>query len=694
MQQYLYHQNNQGGFDFVFGPGTSAETSVMAVVAGVQEIPIIGYFSTSPSLADKNAYPTLTRADPADDSIAIAQAEFFKQYNYTTVALLFVNDAFGVGFKDSLFAECTKRGVLLHFIGFTVDDESSIESSLKALAQLKLNIISFISYKTQFNVVSKYADKYGVSGKGKLWLFQTFESNEELALSTATDEVYRKFMFGAIKVNPTILDDGGEDNVPYRKLIQNWSSFEKYREKFNQFMPTLNGYDQIDLTFPANYFASTSANVIQRHAFQFDAIISMGLAYCKANATGKANGKTIFNEILKLDYVGLSGRVKFLKNGNRDPATITFLMENLRPDSSNPNGPFKRKYSGSWTQESGWIVDSDIQYSTGTNTPPAIIDIPTHQQNLIPLSAKQFGYALVAITWIFCIISAIWLGINRNEKLIKNSQPVFLFLLIVGVALSNVAILALMVDEGGLNAMSLNTACMVFPWFFTIGFMLGFFALFAKTYRILLLFSNARLKRRFISAKPVLLAIILVLLAESVILIAWTVDAPLVWVRTVTYADSFNNPIESHAACVASKSNTNIYVGLLVAFHAIALSFGAYVSTSAKDIPQEFQESKWIAMAMGSTLQIFLIGIPTVIATYTTSSFARYMSMMLIVFVTNFAMLLFIFIPKMFSAYAIFQESKNSSASGNNSHPSGKSGRYGESVPVPNSSAVVSGNLM
>ncbi len=178
-------------------------------------------------------------------------------------------------------------------------------------------------------------------------------------------------------------------------------------------------------------------------------------------------------------------------------------------------------------------------------------------------------------------------------------------------------------------------------------------------------------------------------------MIAWTIDAPLVWVRTVTYADSFNNPIESTAACVASNPNTTIYVGLLVAFHILALSFGAYVSTAAKEIPQEFQESRWIALAMGSTLQIFLIGIPTVIATYTTSSFARYMSIMLIVFVTNIAMLLFIFVPKMLNEYAIFQESKNSSASGNSSHPSAKSGKFGvDVVAVPNSSAVVSGNLM
>ncbi len=491
LQQYLYHQTDEGGFDFVFGPGTSSETAVMAVVAGVQQIPIMGYWATSPSLADKSTYPTLTRADPADDSIAIAQAEFFKANKYTTVALLFVNDPYGIGFKDSLFSECSKRGILLQFVGFDDNDES-IKSNMKALANFKLNIISAISYNHYYPTIAKYAEEFGLSGKGKLWMFQSWDDSDTISSLSVSNQVYRKLMLGSVKVTPTILDDGGAGNVPFTKWKSAWTSFDKYRAKMNTIYPRSDGYDAFDYSFPTTFFADTQ-NLLDNHmAFEYDAIIAMGIAYCKANATGKASGSTTFEELLKLDFVGMSGRVKFLENGNRDPATITFLLDNLRPDESSTEGPLKRKAAGSWTQESGWEIATDILYSTGTNTPPPVIDIPTHQQNLIPLSAKQFGYALVAITWLFCLIATIWLGINRNEKSVRNSQPVFLFLLIVGVALSNVAILAVMVDEGGMNSMPLNTACMVFPWFFTIGFMLGYVALFAKTYRILLLFTNAK----------------------------------------------------------------------------------------------------------------------------------------------------------------------------------------------------------
>lgn len=78
-----------------------------------------------------------------------------------------------------------------------------------------------------------------------------------------------------------------------------------------------------------------------------------------------------------------------------------------------------------------------------------------------------------------------------------------------------------------------------------------------------------------------------------------------------------------------------LFFFLITTLHILALGFGAYVSTVAREIPQEFQESKWIAMAMGSPFQIFLIGVPTIVAVYTLSSFGRFICMSLIVFVTK-----------------------------------------------------------
>jgi len=97
---------------------------------------------------------------------------------------------------------------------------------------------------------------------------------------------------------------------------------------------------------------------------------------------------------------------------------------------------------------------------------------------------------------------------------------------------------------------------------------------------------------------------------------------------------------------------------------------------------------------MGATFQIFLIGVPTVVAVYSTSSFARFICISLIVFVTNIAMIGFIFVPKIFHAYAIFQTTKNSANSPAGSQHSSRSGKGRAPAAPANASAVASGSLM
>jgi len=256
-----------------------------------------------------------------------------------------------------------------------------------------------------------------------------------------------------------------------------------------------------------------------------------------------------------------------------------------------------------------------------------------------------------------------------------------------------------MVDDNPaskLNAMPPGPACMVFPWFFAIGFLLGFIALFAKSYRIMLLFHNSSLKRRIISAKPALASVAVVILAEIIILIAWTADAPLIWVRTVLENDTYGHPLESTAACEASNPRSIGYIGTITALHIVALGFGAYVSGAIRDIPMQFQDGRWIALALGTTLQIFLIGVPTVVAVYTTSPFARYICMALIVFVTNSALSGFIIIPKMHGVHTDWDgEITNSSQKRTAPETPNQSIRVGKEFisNTPNSAVVVSGNL-
>lgn len=68
-------------------------TEPMAVTVGALNVPIISHYATSPALSNKVSYPTFLRTIASDAQVAAAVAALFKTFKYTTVGLIYANDA-------------------------------------------------------------------------------------------------------------------------------------------------------------------------------------------------------------------------------------------------------------------------------------------------------------------------------------------------------------------------------------------------------------------------------------------------------------------------------------------------------------------------------------------------------------------------------------------------------------------------
>jgi hypothetical protein len=71
----------------------------------------------------------------------------------------------------------------------------------------------------------------------------------------------------------------------------------------------------------------------------------------------------------------------------------------------------------------------------------------------------------------------------------------FLITLLAGTLPSSLAIIPLVIDDNVLSAEMADLACMATPWLYSIGFVLTFAALFAKTYRISRIFNNKKVRQ-------------------------------------------------------------------------------------------------------------------------------------------------------------------------------------------------------
>jgi len=122
----------------------------------------------------------------------------------------------------------------------------------------------------------------------------------------------------------------------------------------------------------------------------------------------------------------------------------------------------------------------------------------------------------------------------------------------------------------------------------------------------------------------VLLPFVVLFMANFVVLLVWTLVAPLRWTRVeVANFDHFGRSVESYGTCFSPDQNgssrevssRNIFLIVLGLFNFLAVAFANYQCYLARQVPSDFNESYYIGLSMLSILEGFLIGIPILFLT-------------------------------------------------------------------------------
>jgi hypothetical protein len=175
-----------------------------------------------------------------------------------------------------------------------------------------------------------------------------------------------------------------------------------------------------------------------------------------------------------------------------------------------------------------------------------------------------------------------------------------------------------------------------------MGFIISFSALFSKIWRINKIFHNRQFRRIKVTEADVLVPFAVLFALNFALLLAWTLYDPLRFERLPVGS---TNPFNTYGTCSFERDGTiGIAVGILtVNFGAILLACAqAY---RARQISDEFSESRWVGVTVASWLQVFVVGFPVMFLVKenpTATYFLRTSS----VFVVCMSLLLFIFVPK------------------------------------------------
>ena len=124
----------------------------MATLAGIDEVPMVSYWSTSDAFdSEKSTYPYFARTIPADSAVAKAAAELFHSFGHKYVGIAFVQDAYGESYKDAFVKFSNELGIEVSTQGFTGGSEVAIKSAIDNFALERLQVGIAIIFDNEKN---------------------------------------------------------------------------------------------------------------------------------------------------------------------------------------------------------------------------------------------------------------------------------------------------------------------------------------------------------------------------------------------------------------------------------------------------------------------------------------------------------------------------------------------------------------
>mmetsp|Transcript_26383 Transcript_26383/g.42761 ORF Transcript_26383/g.42761 Transcript_26383/m.42761 type:complete len:776 (+) Transcript_26383:5205-7532(+) len=277
--------------------------------------------------------------------------------------------------------------------------------------------------------------------------------------------------------------------------------------------------------------------------------------------------------------------------------------------------------------------------------------VPEENKHISP-TVKSVCLVMFWVNGITAIGFFFWTFLNRRSQVVRASQGSMLCAIAIGAFVSSTTILTLIQDDSGDDQhlaysgeyAPANLACRLSVWLYTIGFVFTFAVLFGKMARVRQIFQHTTKISRVAVSMRSFMAIIAVMMAiDGAVIMAWQVNDPLKFKRTVIQTDVNGYPVSSVGFC--ESENSTPYVCLIFLLHLATLLYGCFLCYVTSGYGSVFSEAKYVSVSMVSSMQVLLLGAP-VLFIVSDQPVANMFLRAGIVALNDFGILCFIFLPK------------------------------------------------
>ncbi|TKS77367.1 Taste receptor type 1 member 1 G-protein coupled receptor 70 [Collichthys lucidus] len=164
--------NTSRGVLAVIGPDSSSKSFMPAFLLGSYLIPQISYQSSNEMLSNKLLYPSFHRTIPNDKNQVAAMIQTLVRFNWTWIALLASDNAYGRDGMQSLYEQASDYGICVAYQevipNLRPDTVQTMRNIVQNILKTKVNTIVVFSSKVPLSKFMPYVLEHNVTDK--VWI--------------------------------------------------------------------------------------------------------------------------------------------------------------------------------------------------------------------------------------------------------------------------------------------------------------------------------------------------------------------------------------------------------------------------------------------------------------------------------------------------------------------------------------------
>ncbi|XP_070766219.1 taste receptor type 1 member 1 [Enoplosus armatus] len=156
----------------VIGPDSSSKSFTPAALLGAYLVPQISYEASNEMLSNKFLYPAFLRTIPSDKNQVAAMIQLLVHFNWTWIALLGSDNAYGLEGMQSLSQQAPRHGICIAYQGiipsYRADTVQTMRNMVESILTTKVNTVVVFSSKSKLRGFFPFVVERNVTGK--VWI--------------------------------------------------------------------------------------------------------------------------------------------------------------------------------------------------------------------------------------------------------------------------------------------------------------------------------------------------------------------------------------------------------------------------------------------------------------------------------------------------------------------------------------------